>query len=439
MGIESIVDVTVSVTGATPSGDDYETPLFLAYHTVGTGANLVDTFASLQEAVTAGHAVGSLVHKGLSAMFSQNPRPKQIKVGKRTTAWAQVLRFYPKNNTAGFVYRFRINGALITYTVLAAQSLSDVAAGIATAVNTAGGSNWSGTHTGTNVYAVMTAAADGVQYPVTEVPYELWMEDVTPAASAAAELTAVLAEDSNWYGLVVDVPSAVTIAAVAAVVETTRKVYTPDTHDTKATDGTVTDDIASTLQGLGYMRTFVQYHPDYGVFSAGALMAYMLTTPPGSATWAHKSIRGVRKYNLRAAQAAALKAKNCNMYLSFAGRGTTLWGVSSGGEYMDVVRGVDWVVSSMQIRVFILLATNPKVPYTDHGVELIKGEVRAPLVIGARAPHNLIVEDSIVVTAPKVADIAPEDRTARVLPNVEFGADLQGAVHATHIIGTLTQ
>lgn len=439
MGIESIVDVQISVSGATPAVEDFGTPMYLVYHTVGTGSNLVDEFASLQEAVDAGHTVNSLVWDGLRVMFAQSPRPKTIKVGKRTTPWAQVVRFYPKNVTAGFVYRFRINGVQIAYTVLAGASTGSVAAALATSINTAGGSNWSGAHAGVDTFCTMTALSNGVQYKVTELQPELWIEDYTPAASVAAELAAVAAEDPNWYGLVVDVPSAATISAVSPVIETMRKVYVTDTHDTRVTDGADHTDIGSVVQGLGNMRTYIQFHPDYGAFGAAALLSSMLTTKPGAATWAHKALRSVRKYVLKTAQVAALKAKNTGAYYNIANIGTTLWGQSSGGEFMDIVRGVDWLVAMIQLRVFLLFASNPKVPYTDPGVEQIKKEIGAQVDIASKNPHNLTVAGTFACTAPAVKDVASTDRNRRVLPNVQFTADLQGAIHATEITGTLVQ
>jgi hypothetical protein len=42
------------------------------------------------------------------------------------------------------------------------------------------------------------------------------------------------------------------------------------------------------------------------------------------------------------------------------------------------------------------------------------------------------------VTAPKVADIDPADRAARLLPDVQFSATLASAIHAVEITGSLT-
>ena len=51
---------------------------------------------------------------------------------------------------------------------------------------------------------------------------------------------------------------------------------------------------------------------------------------------------------------------------------------------------------------------------------------------------NFLVENSIVVTVPLAADVSAGDKAARELRDVEFTAQLAGAVHKTFIDGTLT-
>jgi len=442
MSLDTLVNVTVSVRSVQPSQAGFGTPLVLAYTTVGAGGALVSSFSGLQEAVDAGHAAGSAVYTALAALFSQNPRPPVVKVGRRGTSNPQVVHMLPTVTTEGTKYTLTINiaGGVsydITYTVLASSSVTIISTALKAAIDALTITGLTCTVDGTSNALVLTSAAAKV-FQYQNVTALLTVEDKSAATNFVTDLASVIAEDDDWYLLIGDVHSKAAITAMAASVETKRKLYVCDTNDSAVLDGGSTTDVAYTLKASAYARTFLQFHPDCGLFSAAALAAGRLTAQPGSDTWAYKTLRGIRAYRLNTTQEGVCKVKRANTYTGIAGVGASLYGVSPSGEYLDTARGVDWMVARMKERVYAVFLNNPKVPYTDSGVEVIKNEVRAVLAIAASDAVNFIAPGSYTVNAPKVADVSSGDKVARVLNGLTFTGQLQGAIHELTITGTLT-
>jgi len=318
-----------------------------------------------------------------------------------------------------------------------AIALATICTGIAAAINalsgigcTADGS--SGTH------VRCTATADGRIAQYTQLDADaVYVTDSSPAEDIVGDLNAVIAADTSWYGLVVDAQSAEVIEAIAPIVETERLIYVSDTNDQAVTDASSTTDVGAFCQEHEYARTFLQYHQDIGCYSAAGLLAGRLTATPGSDTWAYKRIAGVRACELTTQVQGALKAKNVNFYQLNGGVGDTLWGTSSAGEYMDLVRGIDWFTATLQQREVALFRANPKVPYTDPGIASIGNEIDALFDIAESPQVNLITPGTRIVTLPKAANVESADKVARVLNGVEFGGELQGAIHQLNLVGVL--
>ena len=104
----------------------------------------------------------------------------------------------------------------------------------------------------------------------------------------------------------------------------------------------------------------------------------------------------------------------------------------------DVVRGLDWMKARIRERIFGVLIAAKKVPFTDPGISLLAGEVRAQLRTAITV--GLLTDDPApVVTQPKASAISAVNRQARKLtPGIEFNARLAGAIHTLDVTGTVT-
>lgn len=229
--------------------------------------------------------------------------------------------------------------------------------------------------------------------------------------------------------------------ACAAWNETQKKILFVASSQAGIYDPSSTDDIAYFLKSLAYDRTVCLYHtaaqenttPSW--IEAG-FPGEALPYDPGSQTWAFKTIAGVAPYGLTSGERTAVLAKNCNIYTTTAGVNITEAGKVASGEYIDIIRGLDWLEAKLQEAVFTNLINVRKIPMTDEGIALIENTIKGVLYEGARA--GLLIESSIEVTVPLAADISTADKLARALTGIEFTAILQGAIHSVSISGTVT-
>ena len=112
-------------------------------------------------------------------------------------------------------------------------------------------------------------------------------------------------------------------------------------------------------------------------------------------------------------------------------------GVVASGEYIDVIQGIDWIKATMQFRIFNRLQQAAKVPYTDKGASVVEAEMKA--VLTEAVERTILSEDPAPTTnIPKVGNVAPENKQARLFPDCKFEGTLAGAIHKVTINGTIT-
>lgn len=110
-----------------------------------------------------------------------------------------------------------------------------------------------------------------------------------------------------------------------------------------------------------------------------------------------------------------------------------------------MIRFRDWLKNDMQYRLFNLLYTHPKIPYTDEGIALVQNQMVASLTQGQRqggiAPDEFDEDGKLIpgftVTVPLAANLTAADRASRVLGGCKFHARLAGAIHVVNVYGTL--
>lgn len=262
------------------------------------------------------------------------------------------------------------------------------------------------------------------------------MASAAPEVELPDDLAAISAIDDDWYGLFLALAVAdEDVLEVAAYIEATRKLLAVTVTDEDALDPTSTTDLAAELKAAGYARTCPIYSENE--YAAAAWIGRCFPMDPGSETWAFKTLSGVAPSKLTATQENALKAKSCNWYATVAGVNITREGVTASGEYIDIVRGVDWLQARMQERIFGVLVRAPKVPFTDGGIATVETQVRAQLSAGVEA--GLLAEDPApTVEVPRARDVPANDRAERSLKGIRFSATLAGAIHAVEIQGTVT-
>lgn len=213
----------------------------------------------------------------------------------------------------------------------------------------------------------------------------------------------------------------------------------------------VTDvDLLKRVELLNYFRTVGCYHETPAVFPEAAWAGKQLPTDPGSTTWMYKSVAGIPASPLSTTEKTAIVGtqgtggKNGNIYVEIGGVDVWRDGKVAGGEFIDIMRGVDWLESRMEERILQRQVNSPKIPFTQPGIETIAAEVRAQLLEGQAAgliaPGVEGTDDdaAFFVDVPDINSIPTSEKLVRTLNSLSFTAKLAGAIHFITISGNVT-
>lgn len=413
--------------------EDYTTVTFDRYR----------SYASISEMSDDGWTTGDPVYDAAVVLFSQNPTVNSVTVGRKDSAdanWGDALTeiqaatedwycfMIIANQTSKATFDidfvtgnsivFTINGIAVTaipfntsnsqtYDDIKTQIEADIADSIVT-VNATAKTVLVEIFGQSGVTIMSVVVTGGVSQPVGIITYE---------------------QDEDYE-------------AVRTWAETQKKIFFLCSSDVEIYNSGSTTDIAYTTKNGAYDRTVVLFHtnsqgdssPAY--FEAGWI-GETLPYDAGSQTWSFKTISGVSTYALTSGQRSAILAKNANIYTTIAKvNNITRQGKVGSGEYIDIIRGIDWLESRLQEEVFSNLINKRKIPFTDEGITLIAGVIQG--VLNEAARQGLLVVDSIEITVPLASAVSSADKIARNLPDINFTAVLQGAIHNVEINGTVT-
>lgn len=444
MAITDIADVSIVATTSAPSAANFGIAL-LAVNKVPTGfVNRVRLYGSLKEMTDAGWLVTDPGYIGALDYFSQTPRPKSIKIGRRANKTVQSLQLTVLSAVTGEIHTLTVAGVPLTYTVPGSSTTTTVATALELLIEAVAGVD--STSSAAVITFGPTGATPGVLIDVADWSRNLSLKDVSADPGLGPDLIAIQAEDDDWYGLALDSNSKAEVLAAAAFIEPTEKLFGYSTVDTEVSDNTVTTDVMSSLKALAYSRT-------YGIFDANRLLGFSALawmgdrfagSDPGADTWAYKTLIGVKVDDqVTAAQRNAILStptstgKNGNIYSLIENAGRTENGKVASGEWIDTIRFLDWLRSILRTGIAQLLFSNPKIPYTDTGIEAVVNVVKGALSRGVKV-GGLADDIPYVVTAPTSAEVDPATRAQRLLPNVEFSARLAGAIHIVEIRGSVS-
>lgn len=297
-------------------------------------------------------------------------------------------------------------------------------------------------------YANIDAVAD--DYAATDVAYLMaqaaFSQEIRPdrikigqkttAETWVEALQAMVDFDNDWYGLATETIDAADIQAIAAFIEARTKIYIARSSDADIITNVDTD-VASLLQAAEYDRTALIYHATAAtVYVDAAWLGDCLVRDPGSQTWKFKTLNGIAVDTLTAGERDYVIGKSGNIYTRIAGVNITQDGTMAGGEYIDIIRGIDWLTARIKERIYTRLINAPKIPFTNAGIAVIEAAVREQLDIAV--DRDLIApEPPYTVTVPDVLDTDELDRQNRQLKGVNFRARLAGAIHYAEIRGAV--
>tara|TARA_R110000803_G_scaffold13482_1_gene37864 strand:- start:13501 stop:14838 length:1338 start_codon:yes stop_codon:yes gene_type:complete len=441
--IEQIIDVQISrqTTAVTQAG--FGVMMFLGLNKRFNERAV--QYSTLSEMTDAGFEATDKEYLAASVYFAQPISPTVIIIGRQAASDVQVIT-YGAAAGAGEVFTVSIDDG-----VGGAETFTHVSAGVETAEVVAAAMEALINGSGTLAVTHDDSAADGTATLTPDValaPYTLKLSSnvtdaITTTETLTDALTAVAADNPDFYGITAYTHLEADILEISVFANAGKYIYGYSTAN--ATDKTSSDTgIMGQLKALTYDRTFGSWDEEAGEgqgdateYPEAAWIGNRFPSAPGSSTWMFKSLSGISVDNITGTESTNVRNKNGNTYETIGGVNITREGKVASGEYIDVMRGVDWLESRMEERIYSRFVNLPKIPYTNAGIAIIEAEVRAQLQ-EAVAAGVIDGEQDIIIVAPKISEISVNDRANRILPAITFEAKLAGAIHKATIRGTVT-
>lgn len=438
--IVTYVSVNISVDSVGIAQQGFGIPLLLAPN--AAFPERVRSYSDLS-GVNVDFANTTPEYKMARAIFSQNPHPEIIKMGRcaKLNQIYTVTILSVLNLTAYTVY---VNDIGYTYTSDGSATNDEIVAGLVALINAGTGDTLSAAATGVIGSQVITTNNNAMgNYDSVGVGSLTLMSVLQTIADPGynADLTAIAVEDNNWYFVLNAYNNKFGALAIAAYCEANRKLFIAGTSDSNNVTLSLGADPTTSLMGQvktsAYKYTAVFYTPNGHEFADCAWVGNCAPFEPGSETWIFKTLSGISTYVLTSTQENNVNNKFGNHYQSVASRGITAKSTMGDGGFIDLRRSLDALEARIKEAVFVALISARKVPFTDAGVAIIKGEILGQLTEAIKA--GMVSDDpKPVVTAPLVANVSTANKTNRILPDVKFTAQMAGAIHKVVVQGVVS-
>ncbi len=443
--LDQVVSLTITRDSVGVSVPGFGIPLILSAN--AAFADRVRSYTSLA-GVEADFATTTPEYLQAALLFSGSNKPEKIKIGRLANKPTQRYRITVQTVTNSQIYKVKVNGTEASFTADGTATNDEIVAGLVSAINTAlGGSRASADTTdGTGSHKLLLTAASAGEFlglDVRAVNDNLDLLTVIQNHAdpgLAADLAAITNADADYYFILHPYNSVACISAISTFAEANKRLFvagSSDTNNITLADGSDSVSVAKVAKVAALSYTSIWYHHDSGAFVDSRLVGACAPLDPGSETWAFKSLSGVAATVLTATHQTNLEAKNANYYQAVAGASITFPGKVAKGDFIDLVRFLDWFRATTQAAIFSRMAALSKIPFTDPGIAIVEAELRG--VIGQGVDVGGIATDPApVVTVPRASAVSSANRTARILPDVKFTWTYAGAIHKVTISGVVS-
>lgn len=457
--INNIVQVIIRLQtgGATKTG--FGTTLIASAHSLFT--DRVQFFSDLDGLGDVGAdgthgTLNGLVYNAAQTAFAQNPSPNLLAIGRIQVSEVLVSI---DDVVEGFEYTVTLQGIDYSHTAAALEDSDDIATALAVLLDAVSGFDSAAIGGGSGDLTVTAA-------PI--IDFTLTVGDKITASANVVEdfvtgLGLIKNENENWYGVTATTRTESVQEDIADWVEAldSPKFFRYANDNTDGPDVSVASDLTSIwvlLKAKSYDRSEGFYHSladgtinDQWIDVAMSAVALGFDPDVETATDKFKTLKGIspdtltatQRLNLIGTEDSPTSGKNANVYTTIAGESIVQSGITASGEWADLILGADWLKVRIEERIFRMLVVNPKVPYTNAGIQALVGEIRAQLLIGQGTGFlafdaELDETFGALVTAPAIEGVPTVDKANRILKQLSFKATAAGAIHAVKpIVGTL--
>lgn len=452
---ESVVSsITLQTTAA--QGAALNVPLFATPHMYFPPTVRARTYGSFSEVQSdTDIPVGSVAETALKLGFSQTPSPSSIVLGRQE---ATEVIFAPSPVADSTTYSLSIivtdlgDSTTVSSTSVVVSDADATAAEITasfvldiTTTNTI--SNVTATD-GTGDFKLVPDVGFGIQIKALIKLADTY----TVTEDAGTLLAAISAENNDWYFMLASDHTETFQLAMASSIEATGssnspKMYFTSTADVDSIVAVVEPvvDVIGKLQALDYDRTSIEWHdqadtilPEIGTVSHNSIFQ------GGTTTWKFMQVTGVpisadpvTGNNLTTGQQGFIEDRDGNWTGEERGVKFFREGVTSSSEFIDTIRGNDWLNDQIEVELLNLLLNQKggKIPFTTTGNALATSVVNRVLT---RAVESGFLSGYLPATLPDIQDIPFADKVARILKNMKWTGFLAGAIHTIIVDGNVT-
>jgi hypothetical protein len=303
------------------------------------------------------------------------------------------------------------------------------------------------------------AAAFFAQDPFKNVPEKILFgkHDDTGSETIEEAIVAIEAINNDWYaiGAIKTMRDTQLGKDIATAIESRRKMFILATNDENTLTTGDTTTISYWLKQQNYKRTIMIYLdatllPIY--YPDASWAGQQFSKPVGNTNWAFKTLGGVEfgglenipPSNLTIDQIDACYAVNCNVYTTTLSADFTHPGITTGGknadsdgEYIDIIRNIDFLQARVEEGLLSLLLEKEIIPMTNGGITICENRLLSLLdTYGVK--QGILIDGSVKVSFPKRSEISQTDRDDRLLPSGTFTADLTGGINKVIVRGTVS-
>lgn len=203
------------------------------------------------------------------------------------------------------------------------------------------------------------------------------------------------------------------------------------------------------LENRNNIREVYLIHNEADKFFEAAWLGSVAVKDVGSYTWHYQTPNLVTPANFSLSE---LKEIRKNKGQSISKRKDVVYvdnGITTGGEFIDVIQVRDWIKTRLEESLFSLLIRKDKIPYDDRGILIVKSEMRKVFQVAceqgmiASVGTKKDLENSdegkfqYKIFIPPFAQQTQNDRATRTLNRVHFSFVILGAIEKIKINGVI--
>ncbi len=474
------VNVQVTMSPRATAGRNFGAMLILGATDVIDVDQRVRSYANIAD-VVADFGTEAPEHLAAMAFFAQSPKPTTLQIGrwaKNATTGALVGRVLAGEElkasnftgiSAGNV-TFVIDGeqvALSGIDLSNETNLNGVASKLEEALQSKGFVKFDGKR------FVVTSASTGTDSKVTvqetsdmgdKLGFGVGARSVDGAQAETLEkAVAEMVKRPNWYGLIIAEPvDAETAVKSAGLIEASevKHVIGFTSQDSRELDPMNDESLGAKLKANGFKRSIVQFsshHPQAVASVFGRMATVKFEGSNTTITLKFKQEPSVIAENLDTESDKALTAKNINVFAAYNNDSAILQeGVTSSGDFIDEIHGLDWLESTVQNQIWNLLYTTAtKVGQDEQGMAQLRAVINKALdkgvnngLIGAGVwngdEFGLLKKGDVLPTGYYVymeplEEQLQADREARKAPMTQIAVKLKGAIHFVDVSITVNR